>query len=235
MVALERKLEIFTFPHASHPMLPVPPDDTLAAALARHQIALPEPQIALLDRYCSLLWEWNSKINLTRHTDYDKFAGRDVADALAFAEFLAQGEKVLDVGSGGGVPGVILSIVQPDLSITLSDSVGKKSKVLDDIIAQLGLKAAVFHGPAQEALAKEHFDTLTVRAVAPLKKLLEWFKTHWTAFDRLLILKGPAWLEERGEARHFGLLKNHSLRKLKSYPLPGTESESVLLMIGPHK
>jgi 16S rRNA (guanine527-N7)-methyltransferase len=209
------------------------PDDTLSAALARHEIELPEPQIALLGKYCEALWEWNEKINLTRHTDYEKFVGRDLIDTLAFAEFLAQGEKVLDVGSGGGVPGVVLAILRPDLSITLSESVGKKAKVLDDIVARLGLKIQVFHGPAQEALAKKHYDTLTVRAVAPLKKLLEWFKTHWNAFDRLLVLKGPAWVEERGEARHFGLLKTLALRKLKSYPLPGTDSESVLLSIGP--
>jgi 16S rRNA (guanine527-N7)-methyltransferase len=210
-----------------------PSDDTLAAALARHQIELPEPQIALLGRYCTLLWEWNEKINLTRHSDYEKFVGRDVIDSLAFAEFLERGEKVLDVGSGGGVPGVVLAIVRPDLSIVLSDSIGKKAKVLEDIVGRLGLKTPVFHGPAQEALLKKRFDTLTVRAVAPLKKLLEWFKTHWNAFDRLMILKGPAWVGERGEARHYGLLKNLALRKLKSYPLPGTESESVLLSIAP--
>jgi 16S rRNA (guanine527-N7)-methyltransferase len=209
-----------------------PPDDTLAAALARHHIELPEPQTTLLDQYRALAWEWNEKINLTRHTDCEKFVGRDVVDSLAFAEFLSQGEKVLDVGSGGGVPGVILAVVRPDLEMTLSDSVGKKAKVLDDIVARLGLKTPVFHGPAQEALAKNRFDTLTVRAVAPLKKLLEWFKPHWEAFDRLLVLKGPAWVEERGEARHFGLMKTLALRKLKCYPMPGTESESVLLSIG---
>jgi 16S rRNA (guanine527-N7)-methyltransferase len=210
-----------------------PPDDTLAAALARYRIELPESQVALLAKYCTLVWEWNEKINLTRHTDYERFVGRDVLDSLVFAEFLSQGEKVLDVGSGGGVPGVILAITRPDLQITLSDSVGKKAKVLDDIVGRLGLKTPVFHGPAQDALKNRHFDSLTVRAVAPLKKLLEWFKTHWNAFDRLLVLKGPAWVEERGEARHFGLMKNLALRKLKSYPLPGTESESVLLSIFP--
>ena len=51
------------------------------------------------------------------------------------------------------------------------------------------------------------------------------------AFDRLLILKGPSWVEERGEARHYGLLHDLALRKLITYPLPGTESESVLLQI----
>ena len=95
------------------------------------------------------------------------------------------------------------------------------------------MKIPVFHARAEELLKREKFDTLVVRAVAPLKKLLEWFQPHWKSFDRLLILKGPAWVEERGEARHFGLLKNLALRKLKTYPLPGTESESILLMICP--
>jgi len=70
-----------------------------------------------------------------------------------------------------------------------------------------------------------------VRAVARLKKLLEWFQPHWGAFDRLLILKGPSWVEERGEARHYGLMHELALRKLATYPLPGSESESVLLQI----
>jgi 16S rRNA (guanine527-N7)-methyltransferase len=210
-----------------------PPDDTLPDALARHQIELPPAQIELLGRYCGLLWEWNSKLNLTRHTDFEKFVARDLADSLAFAEFLGQGEKVLDVGSGGGVPGVVLAIVRPDLEITLSESVGKKARALADIVARLGLKIPVHPGRAEDLLAKRRFDTLVIRAVARLTKLLEWLKPHWSAFGRMLVLKGPAWVEERGEARHHGLMHGLALRKLKTYPLPGTESESVLLVLCP--
>jgi len=212
-----------------------PPDDNLAAALARHQFELPPAQVALLERYCALLWEWNTKINLTRHTDYEKFVGRDLADSLAFAQFLSAEEKVLDVGTGGGVPGVVLAIVRPDLRISLSDSVGKKARVVADIVAQLGLSTPVFNARAEDVLGQDRFDTLLVRAVARLKKLLEWFRPHWPSFDRLLVLKGPSWVEERGEARHYGLLHDLSLRKLTSYPLPGTESESVLLEIRPRE
>jgi 16S rRNA (guanine527-N7)-methyltransferase len=209
------------------------PQEKLAGVMARRHIELPDAQIALLEQYCELLWQWNEKINLTRHTDYEKFVDRDLVDSLAFAEFLKPGEKVLDVGSGGGVPGVVLAIVRADLRISLVDSVGKKVKALSDIVRKLGLKIPVQNARAEELLEQEKYDTLVVRAVAPLAKLLRWFKPHWESFGRLLVLKGPAWVEERGEARHLGLLKNLALRKLKTYPLPGTESKSVLLMICP--
>ena len=210
-----------------------PTDDSLAAALARHQIELPERQVALLDQYCHLLWEWNDKLNLTRHTDYEKFVGRDVVDSRAIAQFLEQGEKVLDVGTGGGVPGVVLAILRDDLQVALCESVGKKARAVADIVARLGLAVPAHHARAEDLLAAAHFQTLVIRAVARLKKLLEWFQPHWNAFDRLLVLKGPSWVEERGEARHFGLMHELQLRKLTSYPLPGTASESVLLQIAP--
>jgi 16S rRNA (guanine527-N7)-methyltransferase len=208
------------------------PDDNLSATLARHQIELPAAQIELLERYCELLWDWNSKLNLTRHTTYDKFVARDLIDSMAFAQFLQPGEKVLDVGSGGGVPGVVLAVLREDLQISLSESIGKKARVLADIVTRLGLQTPVINARAEDVLAHDRFDTLIVRAVARLKKLLEWFKPHWKAFDRLLVLKGPSWVEERGEARHYGLFRDLELRKLATYPLPGTESESVLLQIG---
>ena len=206
-------------------------DDTLSAALARHQIALPDVQVALLERYCELLWDWNAKINLTRHTDYEKFVARDLVDSLAFARFLEPKETVLDVGTGGGVPGVVLAIVRDDLKVSLSESVGKKARALADIVERLGLPTPVLHARVEDVLPQQRFNTLVVRAVARLKKLLEWLKPHWDSFDRLLVLKGPSWVDERGEARHYGLMHDLALRKLDSYPLPGTDSESVLLQI----
>jgi 16S rRNA (guanine527-N7)-methyltransferase len=208
-----------------------PTSERLAEVVAEFEIELPTAQVALLEQYCGLLWEWNAKINLTRHTDYRKFVGRDLVDSMAFAKHLAQGEKVLDVGSGGGVPGVVLAIVRPDLKVTLSESVGKKALALEDIVARMGLSIDVFHGRAEDLLARERFDTLTVRAVARLHKLLGWFKPHVDRFDRLLIVKGPSWVDERGEARHLGSLKDLALRKLDVYTAPDTGAESVLLQI----
>lgn len=208
-------------------------EENLAEAIARHSIDIPPRQIAMLARYCDLLWDWNTKINLTRHTDCEKFVTRDLIDSLAFSQFLAPNEKVLDVGSGGGVPGVVLAILRDDLKVTLSESIGKKARVLADIVERLGVRTTVVNARAEDVLSAERFDVLTIRAVARLKKLLEWFAPHWQSFDRLLVLKGPSWVDERGEARHYGLMHNLTMRKLTSYPLPGTESESVLLQIWP--
>jgi len=210
-------------------------ENNLVTALNRHNIELPAEKTARLDQYCQLLWEWNSKINLTRHTDFEKFVARDLVDSLAFGRFLGPGETVLDVGTGGGVPGVVLAILRDDLQISLCESVGKKARTVADIVEKLGLSVPVLHARAEDILVNQRFNTLVIRAVARLKKLLEWFKPHWTSFDRLLVLKGPSWIDERGEARHFGLMHGLALRKLDSYPLPGTESESVLLQISPMK
>ena len=119
------------------------PSSTLAVAVARHGVALDDDRTARLDHYCRLLWDWNEKLNLTRHTTYDKFVARDVLDSLALAA--APDEDVLDFGSGGGVPGIVLAILRPDISMSLSDSVGKKAKVLAGLVTELGLDLPVHH------------------------------------------------------------------------------------------
>jgi 16S rRNA (guanine527-N7)-methyltransferase len=212
-----------------------PLDDSLAAALARHGIELPAEQVEQLDRYCRRLWDWNERLNLTRHTDYDKFVRRDVVDAVQIEPFLESGERVLDVGTGGGLPGVLLAIIRPDLQVTLCDSVAKKARAVQAIVDEAGLRIPVRHAPAQDLAATGKFDTLVVRAVAPLAKLLTWFNPHWDSFRRLLLIKGPSWVEERAAARERRLLHDLRLSKLATYPLAGTDSESVILEIRPRE
>ena len=138
---------------------------SLSDALARHELFLPTDQVAALEEYCRLLWDWNAKINLTRHTDFDRFVARDVVDSLALARHLAQGEDVLDVGTGGGVPGIILAVVRPDLSVSLCESVAKKARVVEDIVRKLGLPLEVHHTRAEDLLERFSCDTLVARAV----------------------------------------------------------------------
>jgi len=209
------------------------PFSSLAEALAAYHIELPQPQVERLEQYARLLWEWNEKINLTRHTTFDKFVSRDIVDAQVLAGLLGQGEVVLDVGTGGGLPGVILAILRPDLRMMLSEPVGKKARAVADMVQRLGLPIPVVQSRAEDLLGPAQFNTLVARAVGRLREVLRWFKPHWEHFDRLLVIKGPAWVQERGEARHYGLMRDLALRKVASYPLPGTSSESVVLQICP--
>ena len=206
----------------------------LAAALAAREINLEPSQIESLDQYRLALWRWNEQINLTRHTTLEKFVGRDVVDSWELAKLIPRGRRVLDVGSGGGVPGIVIAICRPDLRIALCESTQKKARVLQALKDELPLPTEVFACRAEELLALRTYDTIVARAVAPLAKILTWFKPHWEAFDELLLIKGKSWIDERGEARHRGLLKGLELRKAASYPLPSSEGEpgeSVILSV----
>ena len=213
-------------------------NDTLSDALRRHDINLSASKTRRIDEYCRLLWDWNERLNLTRHTDYEKFVTRDLVDALALAEFLREGERILDVGTGGGVPGIPLAILRPDLQIELCDSTGKKTLAVSEMLRDLKLNIPVWHAKVETLLAKREkgnrFTTLVVRAVSRLANLLRMVAPHWTQFDRLLLVKGPNWPAERGEARHFNLMTKLALRCLKTYPIKAADDttvESAILQI----
>ncbi len=220
-----------------------PGSATLSEALAWCEISLPPEQVSALDRYCRLLWQWNEKLNLTRHSDYDRFAARDVVDSLALAQLLEPDEHVLDLGTGGGVPGVILAIVRPDLHVTLSESIAKKAAAVKEIVSALGLPIRVEHARGETLLAKASpakrrhggkvFDSIVIRAVARLEKILTWVKPHWPRLGRLLLIKGPNWVDERRAARERHLLNDLQLRRAAVYTTPGTEAESVVLQVWP--
>jgi 16S rRNA (guanine527-N7)-methyltransferase len=138
---------------------------------------------------------------------------------------------VLDVGTGGGVPGLILAIVRSDLKISVCESTLKKARAAEAMVLALGLPVTVYACRMEAVLEMTTFDTLVARALASMAKVLGWLRPHWQAFDRLLLIKGPSWVEERGEARHRGLLHGLELRKAATYQTPRTGAESVILKV----
>ncbi|MGB8854012.1 MAG: RsmG family class I SAM-dependent methyltransferase [Pirellulales bacterium] len=208
----------------------------IGAACARLGIDVPAESVQRLAAYAASLWSWNERLNLTRHTDPETFVGRDVGDAAAIAPHLAAGERVLDVGTGGGVPGVILAILRPDLRVELCDSVGKKARAVAEIVKAAGLAVPVHDGAAQQLVAArasgaDRFDTLVVRAVAPLGKLLGWFEPIASSYGRMLVVKGPRWEEEKASARLEGRGKKVTIRRIASWRTAGRDNDSVLLEI----
>jgi 16S rRNA (guanine527-N7)-methyltransferase len=214
----------------------------IAAECERLGLSIPPDAVPRLAAYAASLWSWNERLNLTRHTGVEKFVSRDVADAVAIAPHLASGAHVLDVGTGGGVPGVLLAILRPDLRVELCDSVSKRARAVREIVAEIGLTIPVHEGAAQPLVAAAaeagergdrpgRFDVLVVRAVAPLLKLLTWFEPLCDAYGRMLVVKGPRWEEEKGEARHRGFVKKVGVRRIAAWPIRGSDNESVLLEV----
>jgi len=219
-----------------------PPEDPLAEAIAetcgRLCAGVPSAAVPGLAAYAARLWAWNERLNLTRHVDVATFVARDVADAAALLPHLARGERVLDVGTGGGVPGVLLAILRPDLRVELAESVGKRAAAVAAIVREVGLDIPVHAAAAQAVVAERaaggaRFDTLVARAVAPLAKLLLWFEPIGAAYGRLLVVKGPRWEEELAAASDRRLGRRVTIRKITSWPIHGRDHETVLLEIRP--
>ncbi|EMI57933.1 16S rRNA (guanine(527)-N(7))-methyltransferase RsmG [Rhodopirellula sallentina] len=200
-------------------------EETFESALLRYGMQLDEPLAGELRRYAEVMWKFNEQLNLTRHTTWDLYVGRDLRDCLQLAHLVQPGEVVLDLGSGNGVPGIPLAILRPDVEVSLAESVGKRAKVLDELVTELNLSVPVYASRGEHLLEDFRFSTIVSRAVGSLMKFCKWVEPHSESFDRLLLIKGPKWVEERAEARHHGILKNFDLRVLASYPLgiPGAD------------
>lgn len=203
----------------------------LTAEIKKNNLDIDDVFVSQLCDYCRVLWKWNAKINLTRHTTVSAFAGRDLLDTLKLGQHLPEHATVLDVGSGGGVPGIPLSILRPDLSISLAESVGKKAKSLKAIVKSLELPVEVLARRAEDVLQTSSYDFLTVRAVAGLRKLLFWFQQQSGQFEQMLLIKGPNWTTERDEAAEAGLMDGVTLKVLDQYRPPGHDSDSVVLAL----
>lgn len=202
--------------------------EELAKALG---IVVSSQQAAKMAQYLLRVRDWNQKLNLTRHTAWDVFVHRDLLDSIRLAEHIPQGARVLDVGSGGGVPGVLLAILRPDLSITVCDSVAKKAAALQDIVLGLGLPVSVQGKRVQDLLEVREFDCLTVRAVAALDKLLPWFDRVWDSGGEVLLIKGPSWKTELEKARKQGRTRGRRIDRIAAWRCPDRDGDSVLLRV----
>jgi len=204
---------------------------TLLNTLIQFGIELGDAQTSALDKYCQLLWEWNTRLNLTRHTNFEAFVTRDLHDSRQLAAHLSPNESLLDIGSGGGVPGIVLAILRSDLNVSLAESTQKKAVALEQMIAELNLDVPVFAQRAEDVVRSRKYDTITARAVAPLPKLLTWFRPHCKQICRLLLIKGPNWTQERDAAEDEGLMRRVNVEQLSSYGTHGRDGDSVILEV----
>jgi 16S rRNA (guanine527-N7)-methyltransferase len=137
-----------------------------------------EVQLKQLAALKQLYTEWNEKINVISRKDMDNFYEHHVLHSLAITtqfEF-KKGMQVMDLGSGGGFPGVPLAIFYPDTQFHLVDSINKKLKVVTEVAAAIGLQNLTTQHTRAEDIKDRKFDVVVSRAVAPLKDLWFWSK-----------------------------------------------------------
>jgi 16S rRNA (guanine527-N7)-methyltransferase len=152
--------------------------------------------------------EWNEKINVISRKDIEQLYERHVVHSLAIYKFLPfqPGSKILDIGTGGGFPGIPLAIMMPDVQFHLTDSIGKKIKVVQEVADALGLKNVKAEHIRSEQV-KSKYDFVVSRAVAELKMLLAWsngkvLKDNVNALPNgLICLKGGDLKDELKEVK----------------------------------
>ncbi len=138
---------------------------------------LSEEQKSQFQQLETLYKDWNEKINVISRKDIDEFYERHVLHSLGIAKIMefADGTKVLDIGTGGGFPGIPLAILFPNVEFTLVDSIGKKITVVNAVAESLGLKnVKAYHERAEKIKDKFHF--VVSRAVTQMPVFLRWLK-----------------------------------------------------------
>lgn len=138
---------------------------------------LTENQIRQFTLLQALYEDWNLKINVVSRKDVDELYLRHVLHSLGIAKVIAfpKGAQVMDVGTGGGFPGIPLAILFPEAQFTLVDSIGKKIKVVDEVVVGLGLKNVKTHNRRVEEI-RGSYDYIISRAVAQMDTFVHWTK-----------------------------------------------------------
>ena len=173
---------------------------------------LSENQKEQFEKLEELYKDWNQKINVVSRKDIDELYLRHVLHSLGIAKFITfnDGSKILDVGTGGGFPGIPLAILFPEVHFTLVDSIGKKIKVVDEVVEGLQLSNVKTINARVEEIPGQ-FDFIVSRAVAAMPTFVHWIKgkikkeSAHSIRNGILYLKGGDLLDE---------LKNYKTAKV---------------------
>jgi 16S rRNA (guanine527-N7)-methyltransferase len=191
-----------------------------------------EAQKAQFDALYNLYIDHNSRINVISRKDMDNFYIHHVLHSLAllkFADFRFI-ESIIDIGTGGGFPGIPLAIVFPEIEFHLVDSIGKKITVVKAVAESIGLKNVT----AEQIRVEQtnfQYDMAVARAVAPTKELYDWMQQQWTGEPNFALLKGGDLSEELSEVSAVNKrlkIKSHSISSVFDEPFFETKKVVTL-------
>jgi len=174
------------------------------------------------DRYAEILQSWGIERGLIGPREGDRIWERHIANCIPVTTLIPEGVKVVDIGSGAGLPGIVIALARPDLELTLIEPLQRRVDFLTEVISTLELPITVMRGKSESA--KKSFEVVTARAVAPLPKLLNISWHLVKAQGALLAMKGESAQAEIDDTEP----KKHSITRLHLIELPDFDLARVI-------
>lgn len=213
-----------------------PAVDLLTTTAAGWGLALSSVQLEQFAHYAALLAEWNAHTNLTAIDAPDEIYRRHFLDSLSLARVWGDApNRLIDIGTGAGFPGMPLKILRPELELTLVDSVGKKTAFLRHLVRELGfsgvqVRTARIEEVGRDRAERERYDVVTARAVAELRVLVEYALPLARVGGRLLAPKGAAADTELADAAQAVALLGGAPAERVLIDVPGQHAAVVIVI-----
>lgn len=212
--------------------------DILETACNSLGLKLDEKKYNQFIQYKDLLKEWNEKVNLTAIKEDEEIIKKHFIDSMKIFQFepLKNAKKIIDIGTGGGFPGIPMKIIMPDIEIVLLDSLRKRINVLDDILYKIGINdVTTMHGRAEEYGVKEQhreqYDAVVSRAVANLAVLSEFCIPYVKIGGYFVAMKGPSVDEEIQNAKKSVSILGGKIEGIIEVDIEGSDLNHNLVVI----
>ena len=204
--------------------------------LNEFDIKINDEQIKSFEKYMNLLLEWNEKINLTAITQPEEVKLKHFVDSLTVLKYINDDDKVIDIGTGAGFPGIPLKIMNENTKITLLDSLNKRINFLNIVIETLNLRnIQAIHGRAEEIarnkLYREKYDVAVSRAVANLSTLTEYMLPFVKIGGKCICMKGANVNEELERAQNAIKELGGEIEKIDNFFLSDNDNERNIIII----
>lgn len=201
----------------------------------KNEIIVTEKEIEELYKYMIGIIDWNEKVNVTSITDEKLFIVKHYIDSLLINAYLQGKKKIIDIGTGGGFPGIPLKILNKEKNFTLIDSVNKKLNVIRDLSEKIGLEnLEIIHTRAEDLSRKkeyrETYDVATTRAVSNISTILEYMLPFIKIGGIAICMKGPNYIEELNESREIIEDLGGKLEKIDTFNLDGEMERNILII-----
>jgi len=212
--------------------------DLLNVACEKEGLILDQNKYNQFIRYKELIQEWNQKVNLTAITEDEDIIKKHFIDSIKVFKFreIIEAKSIIDIGTGGGFPGIPMKIINPRSELVLLDSLNKRINFLNEVINELDLKnIKTIHGRAedfaQDEIYRENFDIAVSRAVANLTVLIEFCLPYVKVGGYFVALKGPAIDEEIKEAEGAIKLLGGNIEEIIEVEIEDSNLKHNLLVI----